>query len=199
MFCCVDVILISKPHIRYSFVYNCYMEEGGVLSLQYRQLKKPHFRNKSMHFNVLLCLSLSIPSSPSPPLHPHCYNLGLETQSLLSGLSQSFLKAFLTSQLASAKITFHFKSSYVIFVHIIFNGCLFSTGQSDFLDSHRSFSMKLIINISQLSQADSQFQWCAFCFSVSCLCKCSISLECLPLHPKEHTCIPTDFILHSFF
>ena len=85
-------------------------------------------------------------------------------------------------------------------MHIIFNGFLFSTGQSsDFLDSHRSFSMKLIINISQLSQADSQFRWCAFCFSVSCLCKCSISLECLPLHPKEHTCIPTDFILHSFF
>lgn len=201
MFCCVDVILISKAHIRYSFAYNCHMEEGVVLLLQYRQLRKSHFRNKNMHLNVLLCLLPSIPSSPSPPLHPHCYNLGLETQSLLSGLSQSLLKAFLTSQLASAKITFHFKSSYVIFVHIIFNGFLFSTGQSsDFLDSHRSFSMKLSINISQLSHADSfQFLWCAFSFSVARLCKCSVSLECLPLHPKRHTCIHTDFILHSFF
>lgn len=51
------------------------MEEGIVLLLGYRQLKKSHFRNKSMNLNVLLCLLPSIPFFPSPLLQPWSRNL----------------------------------------------------------------------------------------------------------------------------
>lgn len=56
MFCCVDVILISKPHIRYSFAYNCHMEEGIVIV----QTTKKITLQKQKHAFKRLIMSLTI-------------------------------------------------------------------------------------------------------------------------------------------